>query len=144
MKAAILSAPHPIARRPLPLCDIPIPQPEPGKLLLKVRACGICRTDLHIVEGELPPQRPNITPGHQIVGDIVAGALFLLLIVAAGFAPAGPARALAVFLIVFCLMSSFTETGLGNASPYMLDLTVAASLLSPVLKLKRPALREAV
>ena len=79
-----------------------------------------------------------------IVGDIVAGALFLLLIVAAGFAPAGPARALAVFLIVFCLMSSFTETGLGNASPYMLDLTVAASLLSPVLKLKRPALREAV
>jgi len=47
---------------------------EPGYLLLKVRACGVCRTDLHIVEGELPPRRQQLIPGHQIVGDVVEGA----------------------------------------------------------------------
>ena len=53
---------------------MPQPTPKPGQLLLKVRACGICRTDLHIVEGELTPQRDGIIPGHQIVGEIVEGA----------------------------------------------------------------------
>jgi len=47
---------------------------QPGCVLLKVRACGVCRTDLHIVEGELVPRRPQLIPGHQIVGDVVAGA----------------------------------------------------------------------
>ena len=46
----------------------------PGQVLLRVRACGVCRTDLHIVEGELPPLRAPLIPGHQIVGDIVEGA----------------------------------------------------------------------
>ncbi len=50
-----------------------MPKPQPGHVLLKVRACGVCRTDLHIVEGELPPRHESIVPGHQIVGDIVAG-----------------------------------------------------------------------
>ena len=50
------------------------PQPQPGQVLLRVRACGVCRTDLHIVEGELPPQQPGMTPGHQIVGEVVGGA----------------------------------------------------------------------
>jgi alcohol dehydrogenase, propanol-preferring len=73
MKAAVLSTPAPISTSPLKLEDIPTPEPKPGHVLLKVRACGVCRTDLHIVEGELPPCNPRITPGHQIVGEIVAG-----------------------------------------------------------------------
>jgi propanol-preferring alcohol dehydrogenase len=50
------------------------PQPQPGNVLLKVLACGVCRTDLHIVEGDLPPILPRIIPGHQIVGEVVEGA----------------------------------------------------------------------
>src|SRR5262245_45872984 len=48
------------------------PDPGPGEVRLRVRACGVCRTDLHIVDGELPPQRPSIIPGHQIVGVVDA------------------------------------------------------------------------
>jgi len=54
--------------------DLSRPQPQPGEVLLKVIACGVCRTDLHIVEGDLPPIRPHIIPGHQIVGQVVDGA----------------------------------------------------------------------
>ena len=54
--------------------DLPLPKPQPGEMLLKVIACGVCRTDLHIVEGDLPPIRPRIIPGHQIVGEVVEGA----------------------------------------------------------------------
>ena len=53
--------------------DVPPPAPGPGQVLLKVRACGVCRTDLHIVEGELPARVARLVPGHQIVGDIVEG-----------------------------------------------------------------------
>lgn len=54
--------------------EIARPAVLPGQLLLKVLACGVCRTDLHIVEGDLPPIRPRIVPGHQIVGEVVDGA----------------------------------------------------------------------
>jgi alcohol dehydrogenase, propanol-preferring len=71
MKAATLSSPQPIAQRPLRVSDLPKPELTPGHVLLRVRACGVCRTDLHIVEGELPPLQPHIVPGHQIVGEII-------------------------------------------------------------------------
>jgi len=74
MKAAILSAPAPIPQRPLRIEDVPQPEGIAGHVLLNVRACGVCRTDLHIVEGELPPRREHVIPGHQIVGEVVAGA----------------------------------------------------------------------
>ena len=74
MKAAVLTQPAPIADRPLRLAEVPQPQPGPGQVLLKVRACGVCRTDLHIAEAELPQRRSPVIPGHQIVGEIVAGA----------------------------------------------------------------------
>jgi len=74
MKAAILVLPKGIAQRPLEIADVVEPQPAPGHLLLKVRACGVCRTDLHIVEGELAPVRARLIPGHQIVGEVVGGA----------------------------------------------------------------------
>jgi propanol-preferring alcohol dehydrogenase len=74
MKAAVLSTPQDIAKRPLRIEDIAKPTVEAGHVLLKVRACGVCRTDLHIVEGELPPRLGRLIPGHQIVGDVVDGA----------------------------------------------------------------------
>ena len=70
MKAAILKT----AKQPLQIEEMPQPQLATGQVLLRVRACGVCRTDLHIVEGELPLRREALIPGHQIVGDIVDGA----------------------------------------------------------------------
>jgi propanol-preferring alcohol dehydrogenase len=74
MRAAVLNHARPIAERPLEITSIATPLIQPGYVLLKVRACGVCRTDLHIVEGELPALKPTVTPGHQIVGDVVDGA----------------------------------------------------------------------
>ena len=71
MQAAILSSPKPIAQRPLEIADVAQPSAGHGHVLLRVRACGVCRTDLHVVEGELTPQRERVIPGHQIVGDVV-------------------------------------------------------------------------
>jgi propanol-preferring alcohol dehydrogenase len=73
MKAAVLSAPSSISHSPLKIEDVPTPQPSPGHVLLRVRACGVCRTDLHIVEGELAPLRDPVIPGHQIVGEVSGG-----------------------------------------------------------------------
>jgi propanol-preferring alcohol dehydrogenase len=70
LKAAILKA----AKQPLQIEDAPQPRPSTDQVLLRVRACGVCRTDLHIIEGELPPRMEALIPGHQIVGDIVDGA----------------------------------------------------------------------
>jgi propanol-preferring alcohol dehydrogenase len=74
MKAAVLHSPQKIAARPLRIEDVPKPELRPGYVILRVRACGVCRTDLHIVEGELAPRMPSVIPGHQIVGEIVEGA----------------------------------------------------------------------
>ncbi len=74
MKAAILHHPQPVEKRPLTITDVPMPALADGQVLLRVLACGVCRTDLHIVTGELPPERDPIIPGHQIVGEIVDGA----------------------------------------------------------------------
>jgi len=71
MKAAVLHQPAAIGQRPLQISDVPKPELTPGHVLLKVRACGVCRTDLHIVEGELPPRLRPVIPGHQIVGEVV-------------------------------------------------------------------------
>jgi len=69
MKAAVLE--HP--KSPLLIKEVAKPQLIAGHVLLRVRACGVCRTDLHIVEGDLPSLRSPLIPGHQIVGDIVEG-----------------------------------------------------------------------
>jgi alcohol dehydrogenase, propanol-preferring len=70
MKAAVLHAAH----QPLRLEDLPIPTVAPGHLLLRVLACGVCRTDLHIFEGDLPLTHEPLILGHQIVGSVVDGA----------------------------------------------------------------------
>lgn len=74
MKAAILTSPAPISERPLEIVDVADPRVRSGHVLLRVRACGVCRTDLHIVEGELPAKQLRLIPGHQIVGDVIDGA----------------------------------------------------------------------
>jgi alcohol dehydrogenase, propanol-preferring len=74
MRAAILERPAPVAQKPLRIAELPERQPQAGYLRLKVRACGVCRTDLHIVEGELPSHRSPLVPGHQIVGEVDGGA----------------------------------------------------------------------
>jgi propanol-preferring alcohol dehydrogenase len=51
-----------------------VPEPAPGELLVAVRACGVCRTDLHIAEGDLAVHRPGVTPGHEVVGEVVVAA----------------------------------------------------------------------
>ena len=70
MRALVLSAAAPIETAPLRLEARPTPAPGPGEILVRVSACGVCRTDLHIVEGELPLVRPALVPGHQIVGRV--------------------------------------------------------------------------
>ena len=70
MRAMSFSAPTPVERRPLELNDIPIPSPGPGQVLVRVSACGVCRTDLHVIEGDLPPGKSPLTPGHQVVGTV--------------------------------------------------------------------------
>src|SRR5215469_9689765 len=57
---------------PLVARESPVPKPGAGELLLKVLACGVCRTDLHVTEGDLPPHRPGVTPGHEVVGQVAA------------------------------------------------------------------------
>lgn len=68
-----------------------------------------------------------------IVGDVLTGCMFLSLLVCAAYSPRGPARAVALFLAVYCLLASITEDGAGIASQYAMDLTVAASVLVPGL-----------
>lgn len=58
--------------QPLLLTDLPLPEPDQHEVRVKVLACGVCRTDLHIVDGDLPPRQPGIVPGHEVVGQVVA------------------------------------------------------------------------
>lgn len=67
MRAMLLDAP----RAPLRLADVPDPTPGPGEVLLRVRACAVCRTDLHLCDGELPRAKRPVVPGHEIVGEVV-------------------------------------------------------------------------
>ena len=70
MKACLLRSPAPIESRPLDFTDVPVPEPAPNEVLVRVSTCAVCRTDLHVVEGELPSRKSPVIPGHQIVGVI--------------------------------------------------------------------------
>ena len=70
MRAMLMRQPAAVADRPLRMEDVADPTPGPGEILVEVRACGICRTDLHVVEGELPVLRTPLVPGHQVVGRV--------------------------------------------------------------------------
>jgi propanol-preferring alcohol dehydrogenase len=72
MKAMVLTQPAPVETSPLACVDLPNPEPRDNEIRVRVQACGICRTDLHVVEGELPPHCSRIVPGHQIAGIVDA------------------------------------------------------------------------
>lgn len=70
MRAMLLTHPASIDSAPLQMRELPVPDPAAGEIRVRIAACGICRTDLHVVEGELPPQRDAVVPGHQAVGVV--------------------------------------------------------------------------
>lgn len=70
MKAMLVARNAPIEESPLALSDVPLPEPSDGEILVRVNACAICRTDLHVIEGELRPVKLPVIPGHQAVGVV--------------------------------------------------------------------------
>ncbi|HBZ55872.1 MAG TPA: hypothetical protein DEO88_10745, partial [Syntrophobacteraceae bacterium] len=70
MKAMVLRQCGPIDSNPLRCEELPDPVPDLGQVRVRVRACGICRTDLHVIEGDLPHQTQPIIPGHQVIGTV--------------------------------------------------------------------------
>jgi len=70
MKACVLPARARIETNPLVYTDVPVPEPVAGEVLVRVHACGVCRTDLHVIEGELPVLKSPVIPGHQVVGVV--------------------------------------------------------------------------
>ncbi len=70
MTAWRVDRPGPIDSGPLRMASVPVPEPGPGEVLIRVRACAVCRTDLHLAEGDLPPRRWGVVPGHEVVGEV--------------------------------------------------------------------------
>ena len=70
MNACVLQLPARVETHPLEYREVPAPQPGEDEVLVRVRACGACRTDLHVIEGELPPRKLPVIPGHQVVGTV--------------------------------------------------------------------------
>src|SRR5881398_356225 len=72
MRAWRITTPGPIDTGPLAFGEKPVPEPGASQVRLRVSVCGVCRTDLHLAEGDLAPRRPGVTPGHEIVGRVDA------------------------------------------------------------------------
>lgn len=72
MRVMEVVRPRPAAERPLREAERPVPEPAEGELLVRVAVCGVCRTDLHVVEGDLAPHRDHVIPGHEVVGRVAA------------------------------------------------------------------------
>jgi alcohol dehydrogenase, propanol-preferring len=70
MRAMAVHEPAPIESAPLREVETDVPDPGPGEILVRIRTCGVCRTDLHVAEGDLPPRLPRVIPGHEIVGTV--------------------------------------------------------------------------
>ncbi|MFZ0047734.1 MAG: alcohol dehydrogenase catalytic domain-containing protein, partial [Streptosporangiaceae bacterium] len=72
MRAWVVEHPAPADEQPLRQVEREVPEAGPGQVLVRISCCGVCRTDLHLAEGDLPPKRPRVTPGHEIVGRVAA------------------------------------------------------------------------
>jgi alcohol dehydrogenase, propanol-preferring len=70
VRAWEVASPGPMASRPLRLVERPVPEPGPGQVRVRVSVCGVCRTDLHVAEGDLPVHRSHVVPGHEVVGYV--------------------------------------------------------------------------
>ncbi|MFI5614272.1 zinc-binding alcohol dehydrogenase family protein [Amycolatopsis sp. NPDC051903] len=111
MRSWRVTAPGPIGTGPLRLSAGPVPEPAPDELLVRVLVCGVCRTDLHVVEGDLPVHRPAVTPGHEVVGEVVAMGE-----TARGFGPGD--RVGVAWLRHTCGECKFCLRGAENLCPY--------------------------
>jgi propanol-preferring alcohol dehydrogenase len=100
--------PGPIDTEPLRFTRRPAPEPDDGELLVRVLACGVCRTDLHVAEGDLPEHRPGVVPGHEVVGEIAVAA--------GGFAVGD--RVGIAWLRYTCGTCSYCRRGAENLCPY--------------------------
>jgi len=74
MTAWVVHQPGPVEGGPLRRVTMPVPKPGPGEILVRVEVCAVCRTDLHLAEGDLEPRAPDTVPGHEVVGRVVAAA----------------------------------------------------------------------
>src|SRR5579875_1766267 len=72
LQAWAVDKPGPVSTHPLAAVERPVPEPAAHQLLVRVEACGVCRTDLHLAEGDLPPKRHLVVPGHEVVGVVEA------------------------------------------------------------------------
>ncbi|MEQ0565433.1 zinc-binding alcohol dehydrogenase family protein [Amycolatopsis sp. NEAU-NG30] len=99
--------PGPMASGPVEWSRVPVPRPSAAELLVRVLVCGVCRTDLHVAEGDLPVHRPGVVPGHEVVGEVVEGA--------AGFAPGD--RVGIAWLRATCGQCRFCRRGRENLCP---------------------------
>src|SRR3954454_536447 len=70
MRAWVVHRPGPIDDGPLALVERPVPEPGPGEIRVRVSVCGVCRTDLHLAEGDLEPHGVDVVPGHEVVGTV--------------------------------------------------------------------------
>ena len=100
--------PGPIDTKRLGFTRRPTPEPDDGELLVGVLACGVCRTDLHVAEGDLPVHRPGVVPGHEVVGEVVVAA--------GGFAVGD--RVGIAWLRYTCGTCSYCRRGAENLCPY--------------------------
>jgi len=110
VRALILSHPAPVEAGPLEEVDRPVPQPRAGEVLIRVEVCGVCHTDLHIVEGDLPPRRGEIIPGHQVVGRVESRGPDVM-------SPEIGARVGVAWLHRACGRCAFCRRGLENLCP---------------------------
>jgi propanol-preferring alcohol dehydrogenase len=74
VRAWVVHEPGPAGGSPLRLVERELPEPGPGQVRVRLRCCGVCRTDLHLAEGDLAPKRPDVVPGHEVVGVVDAAA----------------------------------------------------------------------
>ncbi len=72
MRAWVVETPGPVDSGPMRRVERPVPEPDIGQVRVRISCCGVCRTDLHLAEGDLPPRRPAVTPGHEVVGHLDA------------------------------------------------------------------------
>ncbi|MFQ5825539.1 MAG: zinc-dependent alcohol dehydrogenase family protein, partial [bacterium] len=70
MKAMVVEKPGPVEKNPLKLQELLTPEPASGEILIRIEVCGVCRTDLHVAEGELPPHKSSVVPGHEVIGQV--------------------------------------------------------------------------
>ncbi|RBQ16087.1 zinc-binding alcohol dehydrogenase family protein [Spongiactinospora rosea] len=109
MDAWVVARPGPIGSGPLERVRLPVPRPGPDEVLVKVEACAVCRTDLHLAEGDLPPRRQRTVPGHEAVGRVVSAP--------PGTFPAG-ARVGVAWLRSTCGACRYCRRGLENLCPH--------------------------